>query len=914
VATALVLGLSAVGSAAHAASITAIVHPRDAADRAALVRATRAAGRVAVVADLPHIGLFAVSGPPGRVAALAADRRVASLEADRPLEPQLASARWATRVAEVSEPAGEGPLRLANGTPIDGRGIGLATIDTGIVGSHPDLAPAVARSYKAVCPPTSGDVNPKADGTCLDGTEPTFVEVDDTDDNGHGTHVAGIAVGRGLQSNGLFHGVAPGASLYAYSAGAGIALLTAVEAMEHILANNSSFSPRIRVVNCSFGGTGGNAHDPTSALSIAVNKLVASSISVVFSAGNTAAADDNFDTVPDDVDKTNPYSKNPTPGVMGVANLDDKDAGARDEGLTVGATRGRSDQPETWPDISAPGTLVSSTCPQTHNACSTGFPGVKNEPPFLIAEQETGYQPWYARLTGTSMAAPHVSGTLALLYQADPTLTPAQAERLLQRTAYKPAFGAPYAEDPQNPDTTGSPDKGSGVLDAVAALEAVGAVPAPDPAAPAQRGPAVTFEVPAEGSELRAGDIDAGGTLALDPAPRPRTTTLFSGDAGDAAAGPDLDGATVSEAGDGFLRWSVDMAGTPPDPFDIDVRLSAFGRKRIFAATVNGAANSAALAARTPDPLLGGPEPVGCFSASWAPITSTLVVICDVNAFGRSTAAGREPVPRRGVLHNIRVTASAGSTSDHGPGGTNGDDVAAPRDAAPVTIVRADQPVGDGATVRVRLDAAPFAPAAVSAGTWSATLDGGLLTSGAHTITAELVVDGRTVATAARGITVPVPLPPVLPPQVIDLGFGPIPSVTFPAAIDLVLGDLPTLDLRLTPPPQAAAPEEVPTAPDARLRFSRPGGPAGVRRTRLVLRVRAIGGVVHDVMATLTRTGIGRTLSIGRTTRPAIISGRHTRLSLTLSRRLRRGTYRLVVTGLDRVGRPVRTSATLRFS
>ncbi|HVL86978.1 MAG TPA: S8 family serine peptidase, partial [Candidatus Thermoplasmatota archaeon] len=84
--------------------------------------------------------------------------------------------------------------------------------------------------------------------------------------------------------------------------------------------------------------------------------------------------------------------------------------------------------------------------------------------------QSDGGNPWYVTKTGTSMAAPHVAGVVALVRQANPDLTPAQIEHLLETTAFKFASGAPYAADPTNPDSLSSFDKGHGLVDAKAAV------------------------------------------------------------------------------------------------------------------------------------------------------------------------------------------------------------------------------------------------------------------------------------------------------------------------------------------------------------------------------------------------------------------------------------------------------------
>ena len=115
--------------------------------------------------------------------------------------------------------------------------------------------------------------------------------------------------------------------------------------------------------------------------------------------------------------------------------------------------------PSTWPDISAPGEDITSSCRAYLPICSTGLAPQNGPGPLDIGTFNT--------ISGTSMAAPHIAGIVAQLFQADPSATPAQIEDALKGSAYRYSNGAPYR-------TVGSYqtsyDKGTGLVDVVAAV------------------------------------------------------------------------------------------------------------------------------------------------------------------------------------------------------------------------------------------------------------------------------------------------------------------------------------------------------------------------------------------------------------------------------------------------------------
>ena len=197
-----------------------------------------------VVADFPSVDALFAAGPGNAIKSLFDEESVSYVEANRKLQFFQETSRRATR-SLVGAGGANGTYLDPAGNPLDGSGVGVAIVDSGILGSHPDFAGRIAKNYKIVCS-TPGLINSQTE-TCFGPT--LFLEASDTDTtSGHGTHVAGIASGDGSASNGSYAGVAPGSALYGYSTGEAISVLYAAEAWQHILENNGSFDVPVRVV------------------------------------------------------------------------------------------------------------------------------------------------------------------------------------------------------------------------------------------------------------------------------------------------------------------------------------------------------------------------------------------------------------------------------------------------------------------------------------------------------------------------------------------------------------------------------------------------------------------------------------------------------------------------------------------
>lgn len=353
------------------------------------------------------------------------------------------------------------------GQVVDGAGVGVAVVDSGVDGTHPDLAPALAVNQKFICSTPGLTNNGFCYGNSLVGsllyggpitgcTTTLWARLPNTDTTGgHGTHVAGIVAGRGIASDGRFMGAAPGAAIYGLGVGDSALIIAALEAFQWVNCNHDSAAPPIRVVSNSWGPPGGGgSFKASNPINQAANALVAKGITVLFAAGNDGGSGSG--------DSVNTYAKNPTPGVIGVASYDDQERATRSGSLSDFSSRGLSTDSEknNWPDVSAPGDAITSTATLTSTCAG---------PPLAFA-----YYPYYTRLSGTSMATPHVAGIVALLLQVKQTLTPAEIEDVLEDNAVQFSTPGGYVRDPGNVTNGINYGAGHGLIDAIASLCALG--------------------------------------------------------------------------------------------------------------------------------------------------------------------------------------------------------------------------------------------------------------------------------------------------------------------------------------------------------------------------------------------------------------------------------------------------------
>lgn len=654
-------------------------------------------------------------GTVADVAGLTTESTIGYLEANKALRYSGDTGPWASGVRIAQQPVAGGPYLDAEGNVLDGRGVGVAVIDSGIDGLHPDLSARMGRNFKVVC--STGPLISTVTYECFGPV--VFQEAAVTDNTGgHGTHVAGIVAGDGTASRGTFTGVAPGATLYGFGTGEALSIFSEVSSLQYILRHFDEFNPRIRVINNSYGDGGGSRFDPNGVLSKVVGRLIDRGVSVVYAAGNDGG-NGSFDA-------TSSFSKNPTPGVISVANYDDKGTGTRQGNLNASSSRGFAKDPSTYPDISAPGTFITSTCRAWLPVCQFG--------------PEPAWAPDYSTITGTSMASPHVAAAAALIYQARPELAPAQVEDVLQDHALKFTAGSPYVPDPQNAGSTTSVDKGAGLVDMPAVLDALGISHVG--ASPRASKPEVSITTPAPGDVIDGGGmLQASGTgfdgvpQLEDPLPQAVITDAPGDGRGPDAA--DVRGMTMSETAE-TLRVRIDVEDLHDlginDRVVYSVRALIAGRSvsTDIAVTADGASSLASSKAGYVDAQ----------EVSLDLESSSIVFAWPFAALG-------DP-PSGAPVHGTSVTSYSPLVSDTAPGGDGADRLARPEYGHAFSLVRAGTIKSSEAQVTLSIDGGRGTLAGLTGTSpsydWSSQIDTGALSDGDHTLRATLSLGGRAVA------------------------------------------------------------------------------------------------------------------------------------------------------------------------
>jgi serine protease AprX len=287
------------------------------------------------------------------------------------------------------------------GVPLTGQNVTVAVLDTGLDGTHADLAGRVVQNVKLA------DTQSASVGF---GYPANVENVTNTDHvYGHGTFVSGIIAGNGTLSNGKYNGIAPNARVVGLSAG-DLTLSFVLAGFDYLLYRGPSY--KVRAVNCSFSAN--TVFDVNDPVNIATRMLFDKGVNVVFSAGNTGPG----------LHTLNPYAVAPWVISVGATNKSGR--------LEDYSSRGAFGSKLFHPTLVAPGTSVislrSATAPSV-----TGVFGVESGTD--LARLTPAERPYYTTASGTSFSAPQVVGAIALMLEANSRLTPRQVRDILQRTA-----------------------------------------------------------------------------------------------------------------------------------------------------------------------------------------------------------------------------------------------------------------------------------------------------------------------------------------------------------------------------------------------------------------------------------------------------------------------------------------------
>lgn len=287
----------------------------------------------------------------------------------------------------VSDLVGQINARGVRERGLDGSGVRVAVIDTGVRATHPDLKDRVSKSEN-------------------------FITWDDEkgDIDGHGTHVAGIIAGTGAASDGRHTGVAPGAEILSARVLSG-----PLGSLSHIINGMEwAADEGVDIVNMSLGSTA--LSDGTDPWSLATDALLERGVLPVVSAGNDGPG--TF--------TVSPPSAAEGALAVGAAGGDDAIAGFSSRGPLYGDYHVK-------PNIKAPGVAVTAA-----RAKDTAIGDADPEGPVGPVDDN------YTRLSGTSMASPAVAGAAALVMQAHPDWTPRQVAQALVSSARPSADESVY--------------------------------------------------------------------------------------------------------------------------------------------------------------------------------------------------------------------------------------------------------------------------------------------------------------------------------------------------------------------------------------------------------------------------------------------------------------------------------------
>jgi len=398
--------------------------------------------------EFRKVGIVVARATPQQVEQARSQPGVTYVEADQLVKLFTDNSNEVTHGAQAAR-----DLTGANGKPLNGSGVSVAVIDTGIDPTHPSLS-----GRKVVNNLVCGPLEMMG---CREVGNTTLTDLA----QGHGTSVSAIAVGNPitLSDGRRISGAAPGAKLVSLDAaiivgtdrGPQADLVATNTALSWVLENHkqpcgsgssSKECPPIKVTNNSYGPLHGGNFDPRSATAKLQRALAAEGVMTVWANGNA----DGDGTV----NESNPPGQDPTPGIVSVASYNLTRRHVADS-----SSRGLASDPSTWPAISAPGEPILTACRPFFVDC-------------MMAAVSMGLGPDggnFQEVVGTSFAAPHIAGAIAQLFQLSPHASPGDVEDALKRTAFKyDGRSVPYV---RVGEYTSSFDKGTGLVDVLEAAK-----------------------------------------------------------------------------------------------------------------------------------------------------------------------------------------------------------------------------------------------------------------------------------------------------------------------------------------------------------------------------------------------------------------------------------------------------------
>lgn len=365
------------------------------------------------------------------------------------------------------------PDAVWNGLGVTGKGVGIAVVDTGVDGTHPDLefGPRTKLNVRVLV--SHRDLlGPNGDPCVQDMYTDQLQDSETT--SGHGTHIASVAAGDGLASGGQYRGVAPEADIV----GIGVAdtvtpqvkldqnnqisLLGAIGGMNYVLRNGLEGDIHVKVILA--GWTQDELYDPWHPMAFAIRDMAAFGINVVFPAGNEGP--EASDCSAAETCHFNPWAADAD--AIGVAATPHRSRTQLESYSSRGDPVPRQTRDKTTvyaPTLSAPGTGVVA-------ARRPGLAPVVQPPGSILGggpSDDPVLSVRYAGLTGTSVSAGHVAGAIALMQQAAARakgcfLTTSQVQSILTSTATPMGGFAAW-------------EVGAGALDVTAAVQAAEVAP-----------------------------------------------------------------------------------------------------------------------------------------------------------------------------------------------------------------------------------------------------------------------------------------------------------------------------------------------------------------------------------------------------------------------------------------------------